>query len=218
LVPPRDVAGDTRKAGGESGIRTHVRVSPKHAFQACAFSHSAISPAHFDWDKSFGRPGTGRQHDAFHYSEGRRSAPCSGYLSGRKIFSRGNGLTAEGGCATCVWLRPDRQASGWKLVALLNRYRQHAFKAILVNYGGDGRLATVIQGADDASRAIHQHVSICAQDRCRQDNAEADFRSHLQRSSCMEQHATGGNVRRLSEVFPCIYRSHRNRQSERKTN
>jgi hypothetical protein len=33
-----------RKSGGESGIRTHVRVSPKHAFQACAFSHSAISP------------------------------------------------------------------------------------------------------------------------------------------------------------------------------
>ncbi len=32
------------KSGGESGIRTHVRVSPKHAFQACAFSHSAISP------------------------------------------------------------------------------------------------------------------------------------------------------------------------------
>src|SRR5579863_5597193 len=30
--------------GGESGIRTHVRVSPKHAFQACAFNHSAISP------------------------------------------------------------------------------------------------------------------------------------------------------------------------------
>jgi hypothetical protein len=35
------------KTGGESGIRTHVRVSPKHAFQACAFSHSAISPAPF---------------------------------------------------------------------------------------------------------------------------------------------------------------------------
>jgi hypothetical protein len=33
------------RTGGESGIRTHVRVSPKHAFQACAFSHSAISPA-----------------------------------------------------------------------------------------------------------------------------------------------------------------------------
>ncbi len=30
--------------GGEGGIRTHVRVSPKHAFQACAFSHSATSP------------------------------------------------------------------------------------------------------------------------------------------------------------------------------
>ena len=37
-----------RLAGGESGIRTHVRVSPKHAFQACAFSHSAISPARLD--------------------------------------------------------------------------------------------------------------------------------------------------------------------------
>jgi hypothetical protein len=36
-------------SGGESGIRTHVRVSPKHAFQACAFSHSAISPAQ-GWD------------------------------------------------------------------------------------------------------------------------------------------------------------------------
>ena len=35
--------------GGESGIRTHVRVSPKHAFQACAFSHSAISPANLGW-------------------------------------------------------------------------------------------------------------------------------------------------------------------------
>src|ERR1700690_4640856 len=34
-----------QRYGGESGIRTHVRVSPKHAFQACAFSHSAISPA-----------------------------------------------------------------------------------------------------------------------------------------------------------------------------
>ena len=33
------------KTGGESGIRTHVTLSSKHAFQACAFSHSAISPA-----------------------------------------------------------------------------------------------------------------------------------------------------------------------------
>ncbi len=32
-------------AGGESGIRTHDTVSRIHAFQACAFSHSAISPA-----------------------------------------------------------------------------------------------------------------------------------------------------------------------------
>jgi hypothetical protein len=33
-----------QKTGGESGIRTHVTLSSKHAFQACAFSHSAISP------------------------------------------------------------------------------------------------------------------------------------------------------------------------------
>ena len=41
-----DAVNKTKRAvpGGESGIRTHVRVSPKHAFQACAFSHSAISP------------------------------------------------------------------------------------------------------------------------------------------------------------------------------
>src|SRR5579884_486938 len=30
--------------GGERGIRTLDRVSPIHAFQACAFNHSAISP------------------------------------------------------------------------------------------------------------------------------------------------------------------------------
>ena len=34
-----------RLTGGESGIRTHDTVSRIHAFQACAFSHSAISPA-----------------------------------------------------------------------------------------------------------------------------------------------------------------------------
>ena len=33
--------------GGASGIRTHVRVSPKHAFQACAFNHSATAPHPF---------------------------------------------------------------------------------------------------------------------------------------------------------------------------
>jgi hypothetical protein len=32
------------KNGGGSGIRTHVTVSRKHAFQACAFSHSATPP------------------------------------------------------------------------------------------------------------------------------------------------------------------------------
>src|SRR6266852_3718880 len=41
------LVGSYRKQiGGETGIRTLDRVSPIHAFQACAFSHSAISPGH----------------------------------------------------------------------------------------------------------------------------------------------------------------------------
>src|SRR5689334_1784589 len=45
VVLPADPSRFLRgKNGGESGIRTHDRVSPIHAFQACAFSHSAISP------------------------------------------------------------------------------------------------------------------------------------------------------------------------------
>ena len=43
------------KAGGESGIRTHGRVSPTHAFQACSFNHSDISPR--EWNQQF----TGRR-------------------------------------------------------------------------------------------------------------------------------------------------------------
>src|SRR5438067_10596476 len=33
-----------RESGGGSGIRTHDTVARIHAFQACAFSHSAIPP------------------------------------------------------------------------------------------------------------------------------------------------------------------------------
>ena len=33
------------KNGGEGGIRTPVTLSSNHAFQACAFNHSATSPA-----------------------------------------------------------------------------------------------------------------------------------------------------------------------------
>src|SRR6201995_5723390 len=36
--------GELIHGGGESGIRTHGTVSRTHAFQACALSHSAISP------------------------------------------------------------------------------------------------------------------------------------------------------------------------------
>jgi hypothetical protein len=42
--------------GGETGIRTLDRVSPIHAFQACAFNHSAISPVleTFERERPFG--------------------------------------------------------------------------------------------------------------------------------------------------------------------
>ena len=33
-----------QRRGGESGIRTHETLTSLHAFQACAFNHSAISP------------------------------------------------------------------------------------------------------------------------------------------------------------------------------
>ena len=33
-----------KKIGGENGIRTHERIAPLHAFQACALNHSATSP------------------------------------------------------------------------------------------------------------------------------------------------------------------------------
>ena len=38
------MAAPTRHDGGETGIRTLGTLSSTHAFQACAFSHSAISP------------------------------------------------------------------------------------------------------------------------------------------------------------------------------
>jgi hypothetical protein len=51
-----DISLDLRLIGGESGIRTHVTLSSKHAFQACAFSHSAISPAE-TWEGNDSFPG-----------------------------------------------------------------------------------------------------------------------------------------------------------------
>ena len=44
LAFPEDLEGLRVRTGGESGIRTHGTVSRTHAFQACALSHSAISP------------------------------------------------------------------------------------------------------------------------------------------------------------------------------
>ena len=50
--------------GGERGIRTLDRLSPIHAFQACAFNHSATSP----------RPGSGGIHRWGPLSQAR--VPC----------------------------------------------------------------------------------------------------------------------------------------------
>ena len=44
LKATRDANSRLAGIGGESGIRTHGRVSPTHAFQACSFNHSDISP------------------------------------------------------------------------------------------------------------------------------------------------------------------------------
>ena len=44
-----ELFGEAAESGGESGIRTHGRVSPTHAFQACSFNHSDISP--FKWNQ-----------------------------------------------------------------------------------------------------------------------------------------------------------------------
>ena len=53
---PRGPAMESGEAdgGGEGGIRTHVTVSRKHAFQACSFSHSDTSPRLLDpvWSRA----------------------------------------------------------------------------------------------------------------------------------------------------------------------
>ena len=40
-----------KKNGGERGIRTLETVSRLHAFQACAFNHSATSPFIYDLEE-----------------------------------------------------------------------------------------------------------------------------------------------------------------------
>ena len=57
--------------GGESGIRTHVTLSSKHAFQACAFSHSAISPR---------RAASSEESGTTNPAPGRPSLPATRYL------------------------------------------------------------------------------------------------------------------------------------------
>ena len=49
--------GVYRYTGGESGIRTHGTLSRTHAFQACALSRSAISPARVALNSSPSRQG-----------------------------------------------------------------------------------------------------------------------------------------------------------------
>ena len=44
-TPPKPLKYISQQvSGGEGGIRTHETVARLHAFQACAFDHSATSP------------------------------------------------------------------------------------------------------------------------------------------------------------------------------
>src|ERR1700679_3659661 len=45
----------TKNYGGESGIRTHGRISPTHAFPACSLNRSDISPP-FRWCVELQKP------------------------------------------------------------------------------------------------------------------------------------------------------------------
>ena len=62
--------------GGEGGIRTHGRVSPTHAFQACSLSHSDTSPFTADFSKN--RPAEAGAHLAPASLAGRPLAAQSG--------------------------------------------------------------------------------------------------------------------------------------------
>ncbi len=85
--------------GGAGGIRTHVRVSPKHAFQACAFNHSATAPQRqgrrasrrkarlIEWELArqatltewrWVRPGDGRR--LRHWSQASPGSPSDGHV------------------------------------------------------------------------------------------------------------------------------------------
>jgi hypothetical protein len=50
---------DEQENGGRKGIRTLVTLSRKHAFQACAFNHSATLPQLFQVGAPKCAPGTG---------------------------------------------------------------------------------------------------------------------------------------------------------------
>ena len=64
-------------SGGGSGIRTHDTVARIHAFQACAFSHSAIPPRHWSRREYRGRPEACKRHKVGdRATRSRREAVC----------------------------------------------------------------------------------------------------------------------------------------------
>ena len=57
LILARKIEWGTKsrgETGGETGIRTLGRVSPTHAFQACSFNHSDISPFRISYLRAVG--------------------------------------------------------------------------------------------------------------------------------------------------------------------
>ena len=75
------VDGRCLGTGGETGIRTLDTLSSIHAFQACAFSHSAISP----WEDWLGSAGSQRLFIVTYKSRLLRAAA---FLRGKNVASR----------------------------------------------------------------------------------------------------------------------------------
>ena len=60
LLAIRDRRGKN-KYGGEGGIRTHGRISPTHAFQACSLNRSDTSPLSWNFSSVANRGRGGKQ-------------------------------------------------------------------------------------------------------------------------------------------------------------
>src|SRR5258708_4865687 len=112
---------------------------------------------------------------------------------------------------------PDRACanarSGHRKQQLTCR-REYPFKAVFVDHSGHGLVSLLVQRTHDASGAVDQNIGVGPQAPRRQSNAEADHRAHIKRGFGVKQHAAGGDIRGLGEVFARICGAYRKRQLE----